>query len=326
MDLIKERKDRQEQNTWSTYNKQEYERALQAIKEVNKSLVAEKLPLTRTRNCRLFPTKTQQKTLRRFMGMCRWTYNQIVAHFRKTNDFNAINLTAHFMTKTTREILGYPGGMGPPPERAHDTPTSMRGIVMRSFHTNVMIALSNIENGNLYNNGFWHVAIPETVQPYSFACRKSCIALDPALSRHNRVELDVNVLEFGRGNKTRLKAIRERRNTDQTKRTFLGCTAKFETVVKDLHYKTCAYLAKHYDVLLLPILRTKNTVKKSNACNHDFNTNIPILNHSKFRQLPQIKCEVKGKSTVVCSEMYTSRTYEQCYRLHGKLGSNGVFA
>lgn len=49
------------------------------------------------------------------------------------------------------------------------------------------------------------------------------------------------------------------------------------------------------------------------------------LNHYKFRQLLQAKCEVKGKSVVVCSEMYTSRTCGQCYRLHVRLGSNDVF-
>jgi hypothetical protein len=41
-------------------------------------------------------------------------------------------------------------------------------------------------------------------------------------------------------------------------------------------------------------------------------------------QLLQAKCAVKGKALVVCSEMYTSRTYGRCYRLRVRLGSSDV--
>jgi transposase len=48
------------------------------------------------------------------------------------------------------------------------------------------------------------------------------------------------------------------------------------------------------------------------------------LNHFQFRQLLKAKSEVMGKSVVVCSEMYKSRTCARCERLHLKLGSNDV--
>lgn len=115
--LTKDRKERQERNAWSTDDEEEYERAVQAIKEESKPLLAEKkMMLQRTRKYRLFPTRSQQKTLRQFMGTCRWTYNQAVAHFRKTNDFNAINLKALYVTKNSKKTLVYPEGMGPPPK------------------------------------------------------------------------------------------------------------------------------------------------------------------------------------------------------------------
>jgi len=66
-------------------------------------------------------------------------------------------------------------------------------------------------------------------------------------------------------------------------------------------------------------------VRRSSARTHGFNTSILSLNHFKFRQLLQAKCAVKGKSPVVCSEMYTSRTCGRCYRLHVRLGSSDVF-
>jgi transposase len=43
----------------------------------------------------------------------------------------------------------------------------------------------------------------------------------------------------------------------KAKRTFTSCIAKLKNLVKDLHYKTCAYLTEHYDVILLPIFKTK---------------------------------------------------------------------
>jgi len=61
-------------------------------------------------------------------------------------------------------------------------------------------------------------------------------------------------------------------------------------------------------VILLPIFKTKDMVRRSSARTHGFNTSILSLNHFKFRQLLQAKCAVKGKLVVMCSEMYTSRT------------------
>jgi transposase len=109
----------------------------------------------------------------------------------------------------------------------------------------------------------------------------------------------------------------------KAKRTFTSCVAKLKNLVKDLHYKTCAHLTEHYEILL-PIFKTKGMIRRSSARIHGFNTSILSLNHSKFRQLLQAKCAVKGKSVVVCSKM-NNRTCGRCYRLHVRLGSRDVF-
>jgi transposase len=111
----------------------------------------------------------------------------------------------------------------------------------------------------------------------------------------------------------------------KAKRTFICCVAKLKNLIKDRHYNTCAYLTEHYDVILLPIFKTKGMVSKSSARTHGFNTSILSMNHFKFRQLLQAKCAVKGMSVVVCSEMNTSRTCGRCYQLHVRLGSSDVF-
>jgi putative transposase len=189
----------------------------------------------------------------------------------------------------------------------------------------------------LYSNGFYYVAIPECVAPDPYECCGRCVALDPGLKAFmTGVDLEGNTLEFGRDNKFRLNEVRHRASTAQhvmstfknrkgkskwwqyrayakAKRTFTSCVARLKNLVKDLHYKTCAYLTEHYDVILLPIFKTKDMIRRSSARTHGFNTSILSLNHFKFRQLLQAKCAVKGKSLVVCSEMYTSCTYGRCY-------------
>jgi transposase len=185
----------------------------------------------------------------------------------------------------------------------------------------------------LFSNGFYYVAIPECVDPDPYECCGRCVALDPGLKAFmTGVDLEGNKLEFGRDNKLRLNEVRYRASAVQhvmskfknrkakskrwdyrpyakAKRTFTSCVAKLKNLVKDLHYKTRAYLTEHYDAILLPIFKTKDMIRRSSARTHGSNTSILSLNHFKFRQLLQAKCTVKGKSPVVCSEMYTIRTW-----------------
>jgi len=109
----------------------------------------EKLMLCRTRKYRLFPTQKQCYTLRRFMGTCRWTYNQTVAHFRETNVYKASTLRELNVTRDYSLERTYPLGMEPPPEWTHEMPSSIRGNTMRKFAANVKSGFSNKANGKI---------------------------------------------------------------------------------------------------------------------------------------------------------------------------------
>uniref|UniRef100_K3WNQ5 Transposase putative helix-turn-helix domain-containing protein n=1 Tax=Globisporangium ultimum (strain ATCC 200006 / CBS 805.95 / DAOM BR144) TaxID=431595 RepID=K3WNQ5_GLOUD len=105
--------------------------------------------IRRMRKYRLFPTAEQQTKLRNFMGTYHWTYNQAVAHFRKTNVYRADVLRDLYVTKTTRKTREYPEEMGSPPDWAFGTPKSFRYNTLRKFQTNVKSAFSNKRNGNI---------------------------------------------------------------------------------------------------------------------------------------------------------------------------------
>ncbi|ETP22898.1 hypothetical protein F441_03895 [Phytophthora nicotianae CJ01A1] len=337
-ELTKERKERQQKKAWSKNDEQEYERALQEMKQENKSLLAEKkLMIRQTRKYRLFPTRSQKKTLKQYMGTCRWTYNQAVAYHRKTNEFNANRLRDLYVTKTSRKTPKYPEGMGPPPEWVYDTPKNLRFNTLRTFQTNVKSALSNVKNGNIKK---FKIDFSSKKKSPSFTIsqdgeqakireEKSVFYLSITnlkdirvkMNAHVEISSEIDILningfwfqKFGRGTKAYLDAIRKRRDNAQSvmskfknkkkskrwqyrayvraKRTFLSSTAKLKNCVKELHYQTCSYLVKHYDVILLPIFQSKDMVKKkSSARNHGFNKSILSLNHFQFLQLLQAKC------------------------------------
>uniref|UniRef100_K3W9P7 Transposase putative helix-turn-helix domain-containing protein n=1 Tax=Globisporangium ultimum (strain ATCC 200006 / CBS 805.95 / DAOM BR144) TaxID=431595 RepID=K3W9P7_GLOUD len=110
------------------------EDALDLVNEdLKRSTAEEKVMIRRMRKYRLFPTAEQQTKLRSFMGTCRWTYNQVVAHFRKTNVYRADVLRDLYVTKTTGKTREYPEEMGPPPDWAFDTPNLFVTTCCASF-------------------------------------------------------------------------------------------------------------------------------------------------------------------------------------------------
>jgi len=62
-------------------------------------------------------------------------------------------------------------------------------------------------------------------------------------------------------------------------------------------------------------------LKASSSRTHAFNEALLGLKHYAFRQ----QCKLLGKTLVICSEMYTSLTYERSCKLHLRLGSSRVF-
>lgn len=197
----------------------------------------------------------------------------------------------------------------------------------------------------LCENDFWYAVIPDLVMPEEVKPQNTCIALDPGIkSFMTGFDLKGNTVHIGRGNQNHLKKLKQRRDrssqeiTDfkrskgsksykeyksytRAKRTFYSTIAKIKNSVKELHYKTINYLTKTYDTIILPIFKTQKMVKK--GCKK-LNDAILSLNHFSFRQMLKAKCEVMGKSLVVCSEVYTTKTCGKCGSLT-ETGSSDIY-
>ncbi|KAG7385669.1 hypothetical protein PHYBOEH_008964, partial [Phytophthora boehmeriae] len=129
---------------------EEHASDIDTAKHVLKQLDAEnKLMVRRSRKYRLFSTAEQRKRLRRFMGTCRWTYNQAVAAFRKTNELKIGSLRDLYVTQATTNKREYPKDMRSPPEWLFETPIFFRYNTLRKFQSNVKSAFSNKLNGNI---------------------------------------------------------------------------------------------------------------------------------------------------------------------------------
>ncbi|KAK1946279.1 hypothetical protein P3T76_001832 [Phytophthora citrophthora] len=109
----------------------------------------DKLLTTRMRKYQLFPTTKQSQQLIRYMGTCRWTYNQAVAHFRATNVSKAATLRDLYVTQVSNKQRVYPEGMEPPPQWVYETPKSFRFNALRKFESSVKSAFSNPSTGNI---------------------------------------------------------------------------------------------------------------------------------------------------------------------------------
>ncbi|RLN58447.1 hypothetical protein BBJ28_00006013 [Nothophytophthora sp. Chile5] len=293
--------------------------------------------IQRMRKYRLYPTVEQKQGLRAFMGTCRWTYKQAVAHFRKTNVSSAITLRDLNVTQNQRRQRVYPDGMEPPPDWVFDTPKSIRYNTLRKFQTNVKAAFSNKKNGNIdrfqirtksrkkdghnftfcedpTNANITHVA-DESKALLSISNLKDMpIRCDPGLVVTNEIQI-TNTNGFWYSVIPLFVQPMPYTNAGKAIALDQGLKAS-------LHYQTCAYLTKHYDTIVLPIFSSKDMVKKSSKRNHAYNKMLLGLKHFQFRELLKTKCEVAGKALVVCSEI---QTCGRCSRLHLKIGNQDVF-
>ncbi|KAK1946288.1 putative transposase [Phytophthora citrophthora] len=308
----------------------------------------DKLLTTRMRKYQLFPTTKQSQQLIRYMGTCRWTYNQAVAHFRATNVSKAATLRDLYVTQVSNKQRVYPEGMEPPPQWVYETPKSFRFNALRKFESSVKSAFSNPSTGNIKKfkvrfksrktDGryftFCEDASLATIQHrrgqralLSISKLKGIqIRYDLGLVITNEIQItNTNGFWYATGidpgslmPKSRwrsLKNIRGHRSGRQwrvftrAKRAFHCATAKLKNAVKEMHYQTAAYLTKTYDVIILPVFSSKDMVKRSTARNYTSNRLLLGLKHFQFRQILKAKCELMGKTLVICSEMYTSQTY-----------------
>lgn len=102
--------------------------------------------------------------------------------------------------------------------------------------------------------------------------------------------------------------------------------SKIRNLVDDCHKKTASYLAKNYQVILLPKFETSEMTNRSKRKIRS-KTARQMLTwaHYRFKQVLKNKAELSGCQVIDVTEEFTSKTCTKCGHIHTKLGGSKVF-
>lgn len=172
---------------------------------------------------------------------------------------------------------------------------------------------------------------------------KRVIALDPGVRTFLTGFNGNDFLEFGSGDFQRiarlcvhLDAIKSRhdkalgRKFKRLRYKLRIAMRQVRTRVKNLrsecHKQVASYLAKNYDVIVLPTFETSQMVVRSRRKLH-CKTARAMMSWAfyQFSQTLQHLCNRYGSKLVRVTEEYTSRTCTKCGHVHKKLGSSKIF-
>lgn len=101
---------------------------------------------------------------------------------------------------------------------------------------------------------------------------------------------------------------------------------KVKHVVQDLHWKTCDYLTKNYQVILLPIFNSKQMANKKKRKIRKTTTRLLLgLSHYQFQQKLLYKAKMRDRNVIICKEHYTTKCCGNCGTLNHKMAGKKIF-
>jgi putative transposase len=175
----------------------------------------------------------------------------------------------------------------------------------------------------------------EKVKPRSSIC-----ALDPGIRTFLTMYSEKAIGEFGYDSSKKLYQLYKREDRLKSvlasekytskyrcklKRRCALLRTKIKHIVQDLHWKTCDYLTKNYQVILLPIFNTKQMANKAKRKISKTTTRLMLgLSHYDFQQKLLYKAKQRGRQVILCKEHYTTKCCGNCGKLND-VGSKKVF-
>jgi putative transposase len=96
---------------------------------------------------------------------------------------------------------------------------------------------------------------------------------------------------------------------NKCKQMLITSREKFKFKIKELHYQTCNYLCKNYDVIILPNFGVKEMIAKSSKW---LRKSILQLSFYEFKERLKNKCKEYNKTFILTEEPYSSKTCSLC--------------
>ena len=106
------------------------------------------------------------------------------------------------------------------------------------------------------------------------------------------------------------------------KRRCLILRSKITNMVNDLHWQSASFLTRKYNVVILPIFKSKQMAMQN--LNKKVNREMFNLSHFKFKERIKYKAKLNNCQVLDCCESYTSKTCTQCGELNN-VGSKKIY-
>ena len=136
-----------------------------------------------------------------------------------------------------------------------------------------------------------------------------CVHLDTLKSRHDKA-----------------KGRKFKRFRYKLKKAMVRARTRIKYLRSECHKQTASYLAKNYDVIILPTFETSQiVVKKSRKLHSKTARAMMTWAFYQFSITLQHLCNRYGSKLVRITEEYTSKTCTSCGHVHKKLGSSKIF-
>jgi putative transposase len=176
----------------------------------------------------------------------------------------------------------------------------------------------------VFEYGRWFLCIPETVPTLQAGNQGRVMALDAGIRSFQTFFLEMTCGQIGTGDFTqivrlaahlddllaRLDPNRKENRINARKRYAMHRAAgRIRDRVDELHWKTCRFLVRDFDVILIPSVQTKDMALK---CKRKIRTrsvrSLLTFSHYRFKQRSKNKASEFGKVAPEVDEGYTSKT------------------
>ncbi len=98
---------------------------------------------------------------------------------------------------------------------------------------------------------------------------------------------------------------------------------KIKNIVRDMHWKTCAYLVKKYKTIITPKFETSKMMRSN--LNRKTKSAMSMLSHYQFLEKLKMKCKEYQRRLILVSEAYTSKTCSNCGNVNRELGGKKIY-
>lgn len=142
--------------------------------------------------------------------------------------------------------------------------------------------------------------------PDTFALEKQKNKVQSRFDR-NRSAIEKRVARFNHEHKEAKIEKYDFQNWQKLRKTKSKYQLKIANKRYDYLQKVTTWLVKHYDVIAIEDLKTKNLMR-----NHKLAHNIANAGWRMFRQMLEYKCKWYGKKLIVVAPQYTSRICSEC--------------